>query len=318
MAAKVRDEQYADLANGVRLHYASAGETGKKPLLLFLHGFPEAWFSWEAQLAEFGADYFAVAPDLRGFNRSSKPAAVEAYRARHLVEDIRLLIEYLGYESAVVVAHDWGGAVAWNLAVFHPELVERLIIVNSPHPWLFMRDLTSNPTQQSASAYMNWLRAPGSETALVKNDFKAIEGFFHDASGVAPAWFTPQVRDRYHAMWSIPGASDADGKASHGMTGGVNYYRATPLHPPLPDRDRDSPAPVFKVQDWIVRVPVRVIWAEADRALPINLLDGLESVCPDLRVERIPGGSHWIVHEQPERVNALLRGFLSEDTVVSR
>ena len=312
MAAKVRDEQYADLTNGIRLHYASAGEAGKKPLLLFLHGFPEAWFTWEAQLAEFGADYFAVAPDLRGFNRSSKPAEVEAYRAKHLVEDIRLLIEYLGYESAVVIAHDWGGAVAWNLAVFHPELVERLIIVNSPHPWLFMRDLMSNPIQQAASAYMNWLRAPGSETALVKNDFKNIEQFFHDERGTVPAWLTPQVRNRYHAMWSFPGATDADGKATHGMTGGVNYYRATPLHPPPAGGTGDGSVPAFKKEDWIVRVPVRVIWAEADRALTANLLDGLDTVCPDLKVERIPEGSHWIVHEQPERVNALLRSFLSD------
>ena len=310
---KIREDQFADLANGIRLHYASAGDASReahRPLMIFLHGFPDAWFTWEAQLTEFSADHFAVAPDLRGYNLSAKPAEVEAYRARHLVEDIRLLIEFLGYESAIVVAHDWGGAVAWNFAIMHPHSVSRLIIVNSPHPWTFMRDLMRDPAQQKASAYMNWLRAPGSEAALSKNDFKMIERFFANEEGMMPAWFTPAIRARYHAVWSVPGAIGGDGAASHPLAGGVNYYRATPLYPPTDGKAHDLPEG-FRREDWMVKVPVRVVWGETDRALRPSLLEGLESVCPDLKIERIPEGSHWVVHEQPERVNATIRAFLT-------
>lgn len=308
MSARIEDDHYADLANGIRLHYASAGTPKDRKLLLFFHGFPEAWFTWEDQLAALGDEYYAVAPDLRGFNLSAKPAAVEAYHIKHIAEDMRLLIEYLGYSSAIVVCHDWGGAVGWHLGIFHPELVERLIVLNSPHPWLFMRELAQNPVQQKASAYMNWLRGPGSEEGLVANDFKVVERFLDDEHGVAPAWYTPETRARYRAMWSTPGGPKEDGTPSHAMTGGANFYRATPLHPPTPD----APArPLPPAADWQVKVPVRVMWGERDRALTTGLLDGLDQVCPDLRVERIPEGSHWLSHEVPERVTALIRDFIA-------
>lgn len=306
--ARIEDGQYADLANGTRLHYASAGVAAGRPLMIFLHGFPEAWFTWEAQLAEFGNDHFAVAPDLRGFNLSAKPVAVEAYHIKHIAEDIRLLIEFLGYTSAIVACHDWGGAVGWHLGIFHPEMVERLVVVNSPHPWLFMRELATNPVQQAASAYMNWLRGPGSEEGLVANDFEVVERFLDDEAGVKPAWYTPEVRARYHAMWSVPGAAKPDGTSSHAMTGGCNFYRATPLHPPT----RDDPARSLPpAAEWQVKVPTRVIWGETDRALTTGLIDGLDQVCGDLKIERIREGSHWVVHEQPDRVNGLVRGFLT-------
>lgn len=302
-------ERYADLPNGTRLHYAAAGVAEGRRLVLFFHGFPEAWFAWEAQLPDLGRDYFAVAPDLRGFNLSSKPAAVEAYHIKHIASDMRLLIEHLGYERAIVVCHDWGGAVGWHLGIFHPELVEKLIVLNSPHPWMFMRELATDPVQQKASAYMNWLRGAGSEEALVANDFAIVERFLDDEKGTPPEWYTPEVRARYRAMWSVPGGPKEDGSPSHAMTGGVNFYRATPLHPPVPG---EPPRDVPPASEWQVRVPVRVIWGETDRALTTGLIDGLDAVCPDLRVERIPEGSHWIAHEQPERINALLRGFIEE------
>ncbi len=299
--------QYADLPNGIRLHYARAGRPGGK-LMLFLHGFPEAWFAWDEQLAAFGEDALAVAPDLRGFNLSSKPAAVEAYHIKHIAEDMRLLIAHLGYTTAIVVCHDWGGAVGWHLAISHPELVEKLVVINSPHPWLFMRELASAPDQQAASAYMNWLRQPGAEQALVADDFAVIERFLEDDHRTMPAWYTPEARRRYRAMWSIAGEPGADGAPSHGMTGGCNFYRATPLRPPRPD---ESPKPLPDSTPWRVHVPVRVIWGEQDRALKIGLVDGLPEVCDDLRVVRIPEGSHWVVHEQPSRVTTSIRELLA-------
>ena len=302
MKAAIDDSHYADLPNGTRLHYASAGTREGRKLMVFLHGFPEAWFTWEEQLAEFGNDHYAIAPDLRGFNLSSKPAEVEAYHIKFIAEDIRQLIASLGYDTAIVVCHDWGGAVGWHLAIFHPELVERLIVVNSPHPWLFMRELAQSRVQQKASAYMNWLRGKGSERALVANDFAVIERFLADEAGAMPAWYTPEVRDRYRAMWSTPGAN-----GSHAMTGGVNFYRATPLHPPTPE---EPARPLPDAKAWSTSIPVRILWGDNDRALATGLVDGLDQVCSDLKVVRVAEGSHWIAHEQPERVNAVMRDFL--------
>ena len=306
-AVRIDDDRYADLANGTRLHFAAAGDPAGRRLIVFLHGFPEAWFAWEAQLAHFGQDWFAVAPDLRGFNRSAKPADVGSYRIEALAEDIRLLIEFVGYGSAVVVCHDWGGAVGWHLGIFHPAIVERLVVLNSPHPWLFMRELAQDAAQQAASQYMNWLRKPGTEAALVANDFAIVERFLAAEDGTPPAWYTPDVRARYRAMWSVPGAPGPDGAPTHPMTGGCNYYRATPLHPPEPS---EPPRPLPDPARWRVEVPVRVIWGETDRALKPGLVDGLDAVCRDVVVQRIPEASHWLVHEQPDRINRLIRGAL--------
>ncbi len=301
--AVIRHLQYASLPNGTRLHYASAGERGK-PLMLFVHGFPEFWFEWEAQLADFGHTHFAVAPDLRGFNLSSKPEAVEAYRPRHIVEDLVQFVSALGYERCIVVAHDWGGAICWNLAIQFPQLVEQLVIINSPHPYQFAKALATDPQQQAASAYMNWLRRPGSEEVLAANNFAMLESML-TASGEQPApWFSGETREKYLAAWAQPGEG-----GSHSLSGGVNYYRASPMHPPgpgepPPDISRLDPAA------FVVRVPTFVIWGERDRALPKSLLDGLEQFVPDMRLERIPDGTHWVVHEQPELVNRLIRSAL--------
>jgi epoxide hydrolase 4 len=296
VADPIQCDQYLNLPNGMRLHFASAGTRGK-PLLLFLHGFPEAWFAWEAQLEELGAEYYAVAVDLRGFNRSGKPADVDAYRPHKIVEDLKLLIAQLEYREARIVGHDWGGVMGWNLAIFAPDLVGKLVILNAPHPYLFMRQLKSNPAQQQASAYMDWLRMPGSEAALAKNDFQRLDAVFTAGGSGEDHWYSAPVRERYHAMWSIPGEG-----ASHGMTGGVNYYRA-------------SAKTLFadmRAQDWTVRVPVRVIWGMKDTALLAGLLDGLDELCADLKITRIPDASHWLIHEQPRRINALIAQALAE------
>jgi len=301
--ALTQDGQFALLGNGTRLHYASSGRPGDA-LVLMVHGFPQAWFEWEEQLQDFGSDHFAVAPDLRGFNLSSKPSGVDHYRARHIVTDLQLLIAHLGYQRATIVGHDWGGAIAWNLAIYYPDLVERLIIINAPHPYLFMRDLARNSEQQKASSYMNGLRAAGSEKALAKDDFRLLEGFFSNAGGRPGAWYTSEVRSRYHHMWSQPGEN-----GSHPLEGSVNYYRASPLHPPEAGARASKPL-TAKPTDWVVRVPVRVIWGKADRALRASLLDGLDALCPDLKIACIEEGSHWVVQEMPMRVNALMHAFL--------
>jgi pimeloyl-ACP methyl ester carboxylesterase len=303
MAAPIRDGQFAQVQPGIKLHYATAGTPGA-PLMVFVHGFPEAWFEWEAQLAHFGQRCFAVAPDLRGFNLSSKPAEVAAYRPKVLIGDLTGLIQHLGYDSAVVVAHDWGGALAWNLAIQRPQWVRQLVIINSPHPYAFMRALATDPQQQAASAYMNWLRTPGSELGLAKHGFAALEGFFNGMGQPPAPWFEP-LRARYQAMWSVPGEN-----GSHSLTGGVNYYRASPLHPPT-DTDPGPAALTLQPQDWLVKRPTLVIWGEQDLALPASLLDGLDALVNPLTIERIPDGGHWVVHEQPERINAAIDRWLA-------
>ncbi len=297
MVAAITDGQHAVLPNGTRLHYATAGEKGR-PLLLFLHGFPEFWFAWEAQLAEFGQDYFAVAPDLRGFNLSDMPTDVAAYKPRLIMQDITQLIAHLGYSQCVMVAHDWGGAVAWNIAITHPELLSKLIIINATHPYPFAHGLVNDPAQQAASAYMNWLRATGSEQALAKDNFRVMEQFML-GMGEQPGWFDAAIRERYHGCWS------------RGLTGGVNYYRASPLHPPT-DKEPGASRLALDPENFRVSVPTRVIWGEKDKALLPSLLDGLDKLVDDLHIERLPEASHWVVHEYPAIINQCLRRFLTE------
>jgi pimeloyl-ACP methyl ester carboxylesterase len=290
------------LGNGIDLSCRAAGRRGD-PVLVFLHGFPEAAFVWDELLEHFSDRYRCVAPNLRGYERSSAPPDVEAYRAKHLVADISSLIDSLGGELAALVAHDWGGALAWGLAAQRPEAVRRLVIVNSPHPATFLRELRHNPAQQAASAYMNFLCRPDAEALLSENDFARLWPFFTNMGAADPArqgggWLTDEVRDRYRSVWTM------------GLRGGCNYYRASPLRPPLGADDavmkiEFAPAAVTS------HVPTLVIWAEDDIALPVALLDGLEVFVPDLRVVRVPGATHWIVHERPAFVAAEIEGALA-------
>jgi pimeloyl-ACP methyl ester carboxylesterase len=199
-----------------------------------------------------------------------------------------------------MVAHDWGGAIAWSLALALPQLLSKLVIINAPHPYLFMKALAQDPAQQAASAYMNWLRSEGSEQALAKDGFARMEGIL-TGMGKSPApWFAGATRDKYLACWS------------RGLTGGVNYYRASPLHPPTAEHPGAARLDgQMKPEDFTVRVPTMVIWGENDMALPKGLLNGLEQLVPGMRLERIPEGTHWIVHEQPERINRLIRSFVA-------
>ena len=280
--------EYADV-NGVRLHYATAG---RGPLIVFLHGFPEFWYEWRDQLAEFGRDHTAVAPDMRGYNLSSKPAELSAYSVPAIVEDVRALASELlkstGGAKFTLVAHDWGGAIAWVFAAMHPEMLDRLVIINAPHPTIFARELRENPAQQQASQYMLLFRAPTAEATLSANNYAALVS----ALGISGA-----DKDAYIAAWSQPGA----------LTGGLNYYRAAEVGPPQTGR----PLPESTAPPLMIRVPTLVIWGEKDTALLTGNLDGLGAYVPALTIRRIPDATHWVVREKSSDVNRMIREFIA-------
>jgi epoxide hydrolase 4 len=304
-AAAVSHE-YADV-NGVRLHYAKAG---KGPVVVFLHGFPEFWYEWKYQIAEFSKDHTVVAPDMRGYNLSAKPTDLAAYQVPVLVEDIRALAALLLKDAAAakftLVAHDWGGAIAWVFAAMHPDMLERLVIVNAPHPTVFGRLLRDDPAQQRASQYMLMFRGPDAEQTLAANDYQMLTSMVLGGS-LKDGTLTEDDRKEYVSAWSQPGA----------LTGGLNYYRAARIGPPAPaDAKLVAPpsneASLTSMPPLIIRVPTLVIWGEKDTALMTSNLDGLDQVVPTLTVKRVADGTHWVVREKAPEVNRLIREFLSQ------
>ena len=283
--------------NGITLHYAKAG-SGQ--LMLFLHGFPEFWYAWKGQLQEFGADHLAVAPDMRGYDLSSKPADLAQYQLPLLVEDVRALAAHVQPDPGrkfILVGHDWGGVVAWVYAMTHPETIEKLVIINAPHPGVFARELAGNPAQQQASAYMLMFRGPQAEQALSANNYAQLVQIVL-ANGLARGFFTEADKQAYLDAWSQPGA----------LTGGLNYYRASQVGPPAPGASPAAAPPPLPAAP--VTVPTLVIWGEQDTALLTGNLDGLDAFVPNLTIRRIPDGTHWVVHEKPELVNRYIREFI--------
>lgn len=303
MGAPVITTCLRELPHGITLSCRTAGEPGR-PVLMFLHGFPEAAFVWDALLEHFShaenGGYRCIAPNLRGFEHSSAPSGAEAYRPKHLVQDIAALVATEGSQLACLVAHDWGGAVAWNLANQRPELAHKLAIINSPHPGTFLRELQHSPQQQAASAYMNFLIRPDAELLLAQDDYRRLWDFFNNmgaTDGPYP-WLTEAVKSQYRAAWDA------------GLTGGCNYYRASPLRPPRP-HDPAAAAVTLPHEALTVTLPTLVIWAMMDSALPPSLIDGLDAYVPDLTLKKVPDATHWIVHEQPALVMSLLSEFLA-------
>jgi pimeloyl-ACP methyl ester carboxylesterase len=297
------------LPHGITLSCRAAGERGR-PVLVFLHGFPEGAFVWDGLLEHFSqpehGGYRCVAPNLRGFEASSAPAEVSAYRPKYLVQDIAALVAIetqddagMAQPLACLVAHDWGGAVAWNFANQLPHLARKLAIINSPHPGTFLRELKTNPAQQQASAYMNFLIREDAEAQLTDNDYARLFNFLtHEFSGDRPAhWLTDRVKDQYRAVWS------------HGLRGGCNYYRASPLRPPRPE-DPAAAAVDLPRNMLTITMPTLVVWGMDDAALPPVLIDGLEDYVPNLTLHRVPDATHWIIHEHPTLLISHLSDFM--------
>jgi epoxide hydrolase 4 len=284
----------------VRLHYAAAGDP-KNPLILCLHGFPEYWAAWRDVMAELAPDFHVAAPDQRGYNLSSKPEEIEAYRAKHLAADIASLAEALSPEKPFVLAgHDWGASVAYAYAFMHPQRLSHLIIANGVHPACFQRAIFEDEGQRRASQYINKLRAPAADGRMAENEYQRT---FNMLAGFSTtAWMSSEKRAEYLEAWSQPGA----------MPAMLNWYRASPIVVPAPDETPgDSKVLAAPAEAMTVGVPHLVIWGEEDEALRPVCLDGLKRYAPDLTVEKVAGAGHWILHERPGEVANLIRRFVS-------
>ncbi len=279
-------EGYAEI-DDQRLHYV---ETGDGPLIVLLHGFPEFWFGWRQQIKPLAAAGFrVVAPDMRGYNLSSRPVGVAAYDSDRLAADIRGLIHERGAESALLVGHDWGGTVAWTIAMNHPEVVDRLAILNAAHPRKLLQGLRT-PRQLRKSWYFFFFQPPLlAESSVRARHWRFLRNFLHDAR---PGSFTPQDMARYVEAWSQPGAA----------TGMINYYRASVRQSPRRAQSQLRP----------IRTPTLVVWGQRDRYLGPELAQPDRDDVPNLdRVERLPNASHWVHHDEPERVTQLLTDFFA-------
>src|SRR3954467_13509950 len=293
-------EGYAEVGD-VTLHYVEAGDG---PLVVLLHGFPEFWYGWRLQIAPLGAAGFRVgAPPLRGYNLSSKPDGLAAYTAGKLAADVRDLIRERGAESALLVGHDWGGTAAWTAAMNHPEVVDRLAILNAAHPRKLNEGLR-HPSQLARSWYFFYFALPDLPEHHVRaKDWEFFQHFLRDAQPP----YTEQETERYIEAWSQDdAAAETERYIEAGSQDGagaamIDYYRAA-VRPPKGTKTELQP----------ISAPTLVIWGEKDGYLGPDLPEPHDEDVPNLdRVERLPDASHWVHHDEAERVNQLRVAFFA-------
>ncbi|HYP01868.1 MAG TPA: alpha/beta hydrolase [Pyrinomonadaceae bacterium] len=292
---------YAQL-DGVRLHYAECGRRGsdgggRRPVLL-LHGFPECWYSWRHQLTALGERFHVVAPDLRGYNLSDKPAHVEDYRMDKLVGDVLGLIEHFGARDAAVVGHDWGAAIAWAIAARHPERVWKIAALHVPPLPVWRANLTAR--QALSSWYMLFFQLPLiPEWQLALNDFSSLDGMFKKTS--RPGTFN----DTDLAVYKNALRQKDQTTKTTALTAAINYYRANVFSNLARTADAD------KAKDARIRVPTLFIYGERDFAIvPETVRDVGKHVDAPYRELRLANSNHWVQQESPAEVNAALLNFL--------
>lgn len=276
-------------SSGEKLHYVSKGSSDQ-PLMLFVHGFPECWYTWRYQMTHFSSNYRVVAIDQRGYGLSSKPSQVKDYKVDILARDIADVIEQLGYQSCVLVGHDWGGVVAWATAIQYPRLVDKLIILNCPHPAAFLSAMSF--AQLRRSWYIFFYQIPFIPELLVQaNDFALLRrAFLEPPMGLAnPKNMTNEDLDVFKYTFSQPGTA----------TAAINYYRAL-----LRYRRDDSKSRINR--------PVLIVWGCQDKALGEELADASKSYCSNVQLKKIKHASHWVQQDEPEVVNQFIEAFLNE------
>ncbi|MEQ1649942.1 MAG: alpha/beta fold hydrolase, partial [Hyphomicrobiaceae bacterium] len=287
-------------ANGQSFETFAAGDP-QAPLLLFLHGFPEHARAWEKILPAFADKYYAVAPNQRGYGQSSKPTGIENYRVQHLAKDMLDLAGTLAPGKKIhLVAHDWGASVAYMMAFMAHARIATLTVLNGVHPIPFQRAILSDREQRQASQYMRFLRRDDAAPLLAESNYARLMAFMTGGFG-GGRWMTDAERDQYLVNWSESGALEAM----------VSWYKATQLTVPKVDEIvTDDPLARINPTMVRVRVPHLVLWGEEDKALRPSCIDGLETFCDDLRIKKVAGADHWIVHQRPDIVIPEIHSFL--------
>ncbi len=274
------------VTNKIKLHYVSQGEG---ELILFLHGFPEFWYSWRHQIPEFAKDYKVVAVDLRGYNESDKPKGINAYTLGELNKDIEGIIQGLGYDRCILVGHDWGGIIAWSFAHTYPNQVDKLIIMNAPHPAKFGEALRKNPQQMLKSSYIAFFQLPWLPEFLFRFDNYSLIAKAFISNAVDKTAFTVEDLEAYKESAAKKGS----------LTAMINYYRTIPR------------ALINQPQWHKLSLPILLIWGEKDPFLGKELTENTEDYAENLQIHYISDGSHWIQQEKPLKVNQAMRQFIS-------
>ncbi|XP_006728906.1 epoxide hydrolase 4 [Mirounga angustirostris] len=280
--------------SGLRFHYVAAGERGK-PLMLLLHGFPEFWYSWRHQLREFKSEYRVVALDLRGYGETDAPIHRENYKLDCLITDIKDILDSLGYSKCVLIGHDWGGMIAWLIAICYPEMVMKLIVINFPHPNVFTEYILRHPAQLFKSSHYYFFQIPWfPEFMFSINDFKALKHLFTSQStgiGRKGCRLTTEDLEAYIYVFSQPGA----------LSGPINHYRNIFSCLPL--------------KHHMVTIPTLLLWGEKDAFMEVEMAEVTKIYVKNyFRLTILSEVSHWLQQEQPDIVNKLIWTFLKEET----
>ena len=290
------------LGNGIELDVVDVGPHGA-PVLIFLHGFPESHRTWRHQIAHLSSRFRCIAPDQRGYRGSSKPQDVASYTPDKLIGDVFLLAAALGVDHFTIIGHDWGGAIAWGVALMGQATgrCTRAVIANAPHPTLFPKLLWTNRQQREASQYFRTFRDPDNDALVREHGLGGMLAKAFEGRVITTDAMEPEERAALAADWE-------NREAAFGM---LNWYRASPMDVPPLDAPYALPAGYKSVPIPDLKIPALVIWAMNDLALPPENLDGMDAIIPDLTVVRVPDCGHFVPWEAPDAVNAALDEFLT-------
>lgn len=274
--------------NGIRLHVMEAGPADG-PMIMFLHGFPEFWYAWRKQIDYFAdRGYLVVVPDQRGYNLSDKPEGIASYKSDELAKDAVGLIDFYGRDQIYLVGHDWGASVSWWTAIKYPERIKRLVIMNVPHPKVMNRNMLTNPRQMQCSWYIFFFQLPNAPEKLASaNNFEWPVKILTSTS--RPGTFKPEELEEYRKAFAQPGAFPAM----------INWYRASL-------QCRNEPPASFRVT-----MPLLILWGLDDVAIIPEQADESLEYCDQARLVKFDC-THWVQHEEADKVNQLIEEFITE------
>lgn len=300
---------------GVNIHYVTAEPLSENNLetLVFLHGFPEYWGTWRKQLSYFAKQFRVIAPDLPGYNLSDKPKDTTFYQVPNLITFFAEFINAIAPNKKVtLIAHDWGGAIAWPLVAFHPNLFQRLVILNAAHPSTFTREMINNPEQRKKSEYIHQLIASNAEEILSNNNYQYLKDKMSDCD---PHAFTNKVQQQYEKVWQQSGA----------INGMLQYYRAMPQlaasgkgkeanNKSLALSKAEQDTSKMKIPNIRIDVPTFILWGEHDQAFVNENLDDIERFVPNCQIKHFSDASHWLQHDKPKEINQHINEFIHDFT----